>query len=127
MYSPAEIFNTMGFCWEDTPEGDLTLNFILDSMGNRRAHILMQSTGVLDINKKEIFTGDIVKVDKKHPAVILHPDLEAYTDGEVNFYNQSWHVVQRGVGGTDFHEFAMCDCCPCSLEVVGNIYENPRS
>ena len=127
MLYPVDIFNSQGYWWEDTPEGDLNLNLITDSMGSRRTLVLTQSTGVLDINKKEIFTGDIVKADKKHPAVILNPDLEQYTDGEVNFYNQSWHVVQRLVGGTALHEFAMCDCCPCALEVIGNIYENPRS
>lgn len=68
---------------------------------------LMQSTGLADVNGKEIFEGDIVLIyDEKISKV---------------FYSQGSFCVDILNGGTPLHAFSSKQ-----LEVIGNIYENPE-
>ncbi|MCK4005532.1 hypothetical protein HCC50_09285 [Streptococcus suis] len=68
---------------------------------------LMQSTGLFDVNGKEIFEGDVVRIlDEKLSKI---------------YYSDGAFCVDILNGGTPLHAFLSEH-----LEVIGNIYENPE-
>jgi uncharacterized phage protein (TIGR01671 family) len=84
-------------------------------------------TSLLDKNGKEIYEGDIVKTDDEHTTSCLRMGgVPLYTRGIVTFICQGFNICQCHIGRTEMREFAVCDCCPCGLEIIGNIFENPE-
>ena len=90
-------------------------NYRLDNINNSKNYILMQSTGLVDKNGKEVFEKDIIKFDGKYTKakrLIRYSEEEGrlvacYTDFVYDYcdYNKDW-ISQ--------------------WEVIGNIYENPE-
>ena len=80
--------------------------------------ILMQSTGLKDKNGKEIFEGDIVKYKS---GCNTYTEEVAY---DKNFAGFGVKDAKANVVFT-FWEIAE-DISLTSLEVIGNIYENPE-
>lgn len=80
---------------------------------------LMQSTGLRDKNGREIYEGDIVKYKY---GVNTFTEVVTYDKDFAGF----GLIDDDGYGGGvfTFGELAE-DICFSSLEVVGNIYENP--
>ena len=80
---------------------------------------LMQSTGLFDRNGKEIFEGDIITNGQNVMCMKRHNTLGFYVEekGEVDFIADC-AVLE------EFEEDAkeIAD----SLEIIGNIYENPE-
>jgi len=83
-------------------------------------YIIQQFTGVLDKNNKEIYEGDIVKTTG--PQLDVH--AVEYTKGEITWVRESFCLCQSGIGGNEMSYYVHCDCCPCGLEIIGNIFEN---
>lgn len=72
--------------------------------------ILMQSTGLKDINGTEIYEGDIIKNSYD----------EIYT---VKWFDAAFLLEEKYNGGFDYHELYLED----NKKVIGNIYETPES
>lgn len=105
MYSPEEVMVGDSDIWifdEDSEGNEWIVNNDLS---------LMQSTGLADINGKEIFEGDVVKMAK-------------------NVYSEpTYYEVVRHRGGAYRLESKQYGCelwlRHTDCEIAGNIYENP--
>ena len=77
--------------------------------------VLMQSTGLKDKNGKEIFEGDIVRVDGFKNIVVKFGKIEHQeNDGGVAIY-QGFNLLIEG----GYPEAVMSD-----FEILGNVFEN---
>lgn len=79
---------------------------------------VMQFTGIKDISGKEIYEGDILSfcIDTKSGLYQGKGKMEVV-------FSDAWHSW----GLTDnaaFFQFGICDIT--NIEVIGNIYENPK-
>lgn len=93
---------------QDSDNTDFFLETETDEGFPQTGFILLQFTGLLDKNGKEIYEGDIVKNDGEF-RYQLEVRWETIEDGESGF----------GLGiGWNVHPEE-------ELEIIGNIYENP--
>lgn len=81
---------------------------------------VMQYTGLLDKNGKEIYEGDILqeKIVNQHGTfkkVFAFPDYESFSGGGMDY-----GIVGVGYSWED------TDPEPENCEIIGNIYENPE-
>lgn len=78
--------------------------------------IIMQSTGLLDINNKEIFEGDIIKYKQRFDT---HGDIEQDV-GEVYWDNEvAGFLIDQNYQYSFIYE-------TMEHEIIGNIYEDPE-
>lgn len=80
---------------------------------------LMQSTGLTDINGKEIFEGDILKVTDEHSWL----EVVSFSEEKAMFISKE---IKRK---TDIPESPLYDLFNTDIfkiEIIGNIYENPE-
>lgn len=114
MYQPDEVMVGDGNIWiidEDDVAGEWIVNNDLN---------LMQSTGLFDNNGKEIFDGDILTDGHTTGDIRNHPTLGFYTVDE----SSKEGYLSDTVGIEDFEEAK--EFMRNSIEVIGNIYENPE-
>jgi uncharacterized phage protein (TIGR01671 family) len=78
---------------------------------------LMQFTGLLDKNGKEIYEGDIVKLGTIETE---EEDRTTFTE-RILFDKGQFRTTHYGF---PVHSWACND--KCFIEVIGNIYENPE-
>ncbi len=109
-YSPDDfVIGLDGGFWE--LENDGTWNKM---HGNRSKNIvLMQFTGLLDKNGKEIYEGDVVKCGRSTAVV----EWDEYIDQDFYWGNASGFKFNFDSDEMDGQR---------SYEVIGNIYENPE-
>lgn len=89
---------------------------------------LMQFTGLKDKNGKEIYEGDILKTFWQHDGVSNY-DYELV--GEVKWDEEWLHfMIEKDKGDSTIayplHSFEQDELDAESIEVIGNIYENPN-
>ena len=113
MYQPDEVMVGNGDIWiidEDSVAGEWIVNNDIN---------LMQSTGLLDKNGKEIFEGDVVQYQNTKVPSADTKGVVKYFDNWAMFgidveYNEPRALFFNGLADH------------ISLEVLGNIYESPE-
>lgn len=104
MYQPDEVMVGNGNIWiidEDSVAGDWIVNNDIH---------LMQSTGLVDKNGKEIFEGDVVKMTKDVYSEPTYYKIVRHRGGAYRLESKQ-HGCELWLRHTD-------------CEVVGNVYEN---
>lgn len=84
-----------------------------DYSNGKSSVVLMQNTGLKDKNGKEIFEGDLVRVD------LTSDDISEEYRGRVFI----WTANMR-LGDDETHNIAILE--PSHLEIIGNIFTNPE-
>lgn len=98
-------------------DGDVSIQFYNEEDGWMTAAVspktVGQFTGVTDINGREIYEGDIVRVRVTNERFKKNP---RFSNGVVTFcnYDGGW------TNGCDFRFL------PRKMEVIGNIHDNPE-
>lgn len=90
--------------------------------------VLMQATDYLDINKRRIFVGDIVKTvnkpkwthDPENPDTL--PKVEASWLGVVAHVNGGYRIMQQH----DTYTPTLNNIHVDTFEILGNIYQHPE-
>lgn len=104
-------------CWDTSP-----LMIYPGEPIVKQGRIIQWWTGLIDINKKEIYEGDIVR---KLMSRSLW-DVPEYDRGVITWVRESFCINQKNIGSTNISEYVSCDCCSTDLNVIGNIFDNPE-
>lgn len=84
---------------------------------------LMQFTGLLDKNGKEIYEGDVIKITDPNSVYIGIVAFEEYSDGER--YTTNDHL--GWIINTERRNFSLPDATnDYQSEIIGNIYVTPE-
>lgn len=87
----------------------------------RNEVVLMQSTGLVDINGQEIFEGDVVE----STWFKGYDDCVGYRKAGIVVYRDGCFYIEYP-GETEKGYFSISLKFAVSVEIIGNIYENPE-
>lgn len=93
----------------ETPVWDV----LYDSTNEQESFVASQYTGLKDKNGKEIYEGDIVKVENIDLAQIIYDEDR-----------MAWGI--KPIDEFYFDSPFLADNISLELEVIGNIYDNPE-
>lgn len=121
MLYPIDIHNShLDFITDS--DGSLLLEEILNSLGHTEKYEIMQWTGLIDKNSKEIYDGDIV-IYKSEDNWMGYPEEECEICWLDNHISYGWVVRHK----KDAFVWSLTrNFASESLEIVGNIFENPE-
>lgn len=114
---------TIKFRAWDATEEKMSEPFGINDGASRDADVLMQFTGLLDKNGREIYEGDILRFTEVDEDSALGAE-ETYTT-EVKWFDglAQWRVVFPSGQRTELHLVLQIPCF-YNQEVIGNIYEH---
>jgi uncharacterized phage protein (TIGR01671 family) len=89
---------------------------------------LGQYIGIKDIYGKKVFRGDIVKVKEIVYASCYREEVGEIREftGEVVWKNHGWHIAKKIENGVRYHSLWLWNIEDDSMEIIGNIYDNPE-
>ena len=113
MYSPEEVWVCDGDIWvidEDSWDNEWLLNNDLN---------LMQSTGFIDKNGKEIFEGDIIAIEVDDTGTPINARI--FQDSKIVIL--MFHVFEDN---EDVPMVELLEDDSVAFAIIGNIHENPE-
>ena len=78
--------------------------------------VMLQFTGLTDMNGKEIYEGDILEGISNN----------IFSQGDVQNYEVIWGIDHWHISGTGFSLQELFNYCNNKIKVIGNIYETPK-
>lgn len=93
--------------------------------------IPIQYIGIIDIHKKKVFQGYIVKVKETIYTDCDRDEIEEIREftGEIVWLQYGWHVAEKIENGIRYHALWLWNIEgeeDDTMEIIGNIYENPE-
>lgn len=113
MYQPDEVMVGNGDIWiidEDSCDNEWIVNNDLH---------LMQSTGLLDKNGKEIFEGDVIAIEVDDTGTPIN--ARVFQNSKIGVL--MFHVFEDN---EDVPMVELLEDNSVAFEIIGNIYENPE-
>lgn len=103
-------------------------NGMLEGTDNTRQHHLMQYTGLKDDNGKEIYEGDIVKTHDQNNVIEYEHGSFLVKGLHADEYERTYSVLYHYLVDATIPDMphSRFDGVTTTLEVIGNIYENPE-
>jgi uncharacterized phage protein (TIGR01671 family) len=86
-----------------------------------QAETVGQFTGLLDLNGKEIYEGDIITVNGRYPRVVLWDKMSWALMPCEHYHDEYFWVMNLQHPGNDWWE-EFSD----KMEIIGNIHDNPE-
>ena len=105
----------------DNIQGDRNYWLAEDYIG--KEFILQQYTGLKDKNEKEIYEGDIAKLHLKELGINGGGEVNKIGVVEIKIPLESY--VFFAYSKNDIHHFPLKGHPTVSIEIIGNIFENP--
>jgi uncharacterized phage protein (TIGR01671 family) len=121
----------MSGLWRESPNNEWT------DLSKQTEIVLMQFTGLLDKNGKEIYEGDVVKIPYIDPMGGLHQETEngrskvGFESGQFVIYRIEpqglieWCEKEKGEYVSNYGNRTIVKD-KTVVEIIGNIYENPE-
>lgn len=92
-----------------SPKGDLSFYWQKESFHSANS-ILMQFTGLKDVNGKDIFEGDIVEIRDEYFKIYFNQRSAGFRICKLGMHESGNEFISNVIN---------------ELEVIGNIFENP--
>lgn len=92
----------------------------------KQGHTIQWWTGVKAKGDIDLYEGDIVRTQCEPPTMSSVFGTCIYTRGVITWLREAFCICQPHVGGNELSNYVHCDCCPCDLEIIGNVFDNPE-